>query len=171
MKETFSKTKDKVFNRKFNVVDFEYGNFFSLVKIFNNPSHSWNELHIQRKTNDYSLFVTYYSWAMIRGLNEMLFLWGVGIWKSGVPCGSRPTDQRSVSHNIKPCCINTRGDCRMVSHQHCHFLKGTFHQQDNEEHCSQVCKMNKMYSETWLIWHALGEKFCVRIDRMLDYTV
>lgn len=62
---------------------------------------------------------------------------GVGVWKSGVPCGSRAVAEMSVSHNIKPCCVNTRGECRMVSHQHCHFMKGIYHK-DNREHCSQV---------------------------------
>ncbi|XP_048747629.2 inactive rhomboid protein 1-like [Ostrea edulis] len=63
---------------------------------------------------------------------------GVGIWKIGVPCGSRPTGQNSVSHNIKPCCVNTRGECRMTSHQHCIFLEGVFHQEKGREHCSLV---------------------------------
>ncbi|XP_061194171.1 uncharacterized protein LOC133202371 [Saccostrea echinata] len=69
---------------------------------------------------------------------------GVGIWLNGVPCGARPTGHNSVSHNIKPCCVNIRGECRMVSHKHCEFLEGTFHQETGKEHCSQVNCINDL---------------------------
>ncbi|XP_062613021.1 uncharacterized protein LOC134274803 isoform X2 [Saccostrea cucullata] len=69
---------------------------------------------------------------------------GVGIWLNGIPCGERPTGQNSVSHNLKPCCVNIRGECRMVSHKHCEFLEGTFHQEIGKEHCSQVNCINDL---------------------------
>ena len=34
-----------------------------------------------------------------------------------------------------------------------------------------ISKSSLRYSETCLIGHALGEEFCVRIDRVLDYIV
>lgn len=52
-------------------------------------------------------------------------------------CSERPSGQNHIQHNLKPCCINTKGMCKLVSHKHCTFIGGIFHQK-GPEHCSKV---------------------------------
>ncbi|XP_071169701.1 uncharacterized protein [Mytilus edulis] len=67
----------------------------------------------------------------------------VGIWKAGIKCSERPSGQNSVSHNLKPCCYNLRGQCKLTTHTHCVFLGGYF-SKHSAEHCSQVNCINSI---------------------------
>ena len=62
---------------------------------------------------------------------------GFGKWYDGTMCGQRVSPNNSVAHNMKPCCVDLKGTCDMISHEHCVFLNGIFHAQ-GPEHCSQV---------------------------------
>ncbi|KAL3863326.1 hypothetical protein ACJMK2_005087 [Sinanodonta woodiana] len=62
---------------------------------------------------------------------------GVAVWQSGVPCGSRMPGNNSVAQILRPCCIDMKGTCELLTHEHCIFLKGVFHQ-SSAEHCSQI---------------------------------
>ncbi|XP_021371859.1 inactive rhomboid protein 2-like [Mizuhopecten yessoensis] len=62
---------------------------------------------------------------------------GIGVWREGVLCSERPSGQNSVGHVLKPCCTGLRGQCQLLSHEHCQFLEGSFHV-NGPEHCSQV---------------------------------
>ncbi|XP_046585059.1 uncharacterized protein LOC124292029 [Haliotis rubra] len=81
---------------------------------------------------------------------------GVGHWRE-VPCGQRQPGENYVQHVIKPCCTDERGTCLLISHEHCSFLGGLFHERE-KEHCSQVncpsevCKMGGMSSDTHKPW-------------------
>ncbi|KAK3603023.1 hypothetical protein CHS0354_037771 [Potamilus streckersoni] len=84
---------------------------------------------------------------------------GIAVWQSGVPCGSRKPGNNSVAQILRPCCTDLKGMCELLTHEHCIFLKGVFHQSP-AEHCSQVnclgsvCKMGLdgygMDRQTWL---------------------
>ncbi|XP_069128959.1 inactive rhomboid protein 1-like [Argopecten irradians] len=81
----------------------------------------------------------------------------VGVWKEGVVCGSRPSGQNSVAHVLKPCCTGIKGQCQLLSHEHCQFLQGTFYV-NGPEHCSQVnclssvCGMGGLEADTTRPW-------------------
>ncbi|XP_067657529.1 uncharacterized protein [Haliotis asinina] len=81
---------------------------------------------------------------------------GVGNWRE-VPCGQRQPGENYVQHVLKPCCTDERGTCLLISHEHCSFLGGTFHERE-KEHCSQVncpseiCQMGGMSSDTHKPW-------------------
>ncbi|KAJ8317407.1 hypothetical protein KUTeg_005311 [Tegillarca granosa] len=62
---------------------------------------------------------------------------GVGKWKENMMCSERPSGQNHIQHNLKPCCINTKGMCTLMSHKHCTFIGGIYHQK-GPEHCSKV---------------------------------
>ena len=62
---------------------------------------------------------------------------GVGSWRAGTPCGERRSGEKSVAHLLKPCCVDLKGTCELVSHAHCIFIGGVFHR-TGPEHCSQV---------------------------------
>ncbi|KAL4232347.1 hypothetical protein ACF0H5_009916 [Mactra antiquata] len=74
---------------------------------------------------------------------------GVGTWRSGVMCSERSADESSVRHTMKPCCVGLKGQCRLLSHKHCIFLSGEYHQ-FGYDHCSQVnclqgtCKLGNL---------------------------
>ncbi|XP_071091221.1 inactive rhomboid protein 1-like [Haliotis cracherodii] len=81
---------------------------------------------------------------------------GVGQWKE-VPCGQRQPGENYVEHVLKPCCTDERGTCLLLSHEHCSFLGGIFHEKE-KEHCSQVncpseiCQMGGMSSNIHKPW-------------------
>ncbi|WAR21898.1 RHDF1-like protein, partial [Mya arenaria] len=68
---------------------------------------------------------------------------GVGQWRSGVPCSERSGGELSVRHMLRPCCVGIKGQCQLLSHKHCMFLGGIFHQ-FGPEHCSQVNCLSKV---------------------------
>lgn len=83
---------------------------------------------------------------------------GVGKWKENMMCSERPSGQNHIQHNLKPCCINTKGMCTLMSHKHCTFIGGIYHQK-GPEHCSKanclssVCGFGGFTSkpdQTWL---------------------
>nr|KAG5706133.1 hypothetical protein BaRGS_025755 [Batillaria attramentaria] len=69
-----------------------------------------------------------------------------GKWGSPF-CSRRPPGQNNIAHVIRPCCVDHRGTCQMLSHEHCSFLHGRYHPQ--KEHCvevncvQQACKIGK----------------------------
>ncbi|XP_069139841.1 inactive rhomboid protein 1-like isoform X2 [Argopecten irradians] len=89
--------------------------------------------------------------------SECLNNTNVGVWKEGVVCGSRPSGQNSVAHVLKPCCTGIKGQCQLLSHEHCQFLQGTFYV-NGPEHCSQVnclssvCGMGGLEADTTRPW-------------------
>ncbi|XP_060585280.1 inactive rhomboid protein 1-like [Ruditapes philippinarum] len=62
---------------------------------------------------------------------------GIGKWNADVTCNKRPVNKAGTRHNMKPCCLGLKGQCRLMSHKHCAFLGGEFYL-FGPEHCSQV---------------------------------
>ncbi|XP_059173266.1 uncharacterized protein LOC131953874 [Physella acuta] len=70
-------------------------------------------------------------------LNEcMKMSENLGYWTRGVLCSARAHAVKTFAQLIRPCCVGTYGQCEMVSHEHCIFLKGIFHLE--LDHCVQI---------------------------------
>ncbi|KAK3094606.1 hypothetical protein FSP39_003984, partial [Pinctada imbricata] len=99
---------------------------------------------------------------------------GAGTWNSQYVCSARPTGQNSILHNLKPCCIDIKGTCHLLTHAHCVFLGGVFHK-SGKENCRQVnclkeiCKPGIVESDKDRPWLAVNPAQWWRLPLSLLY--